>query len=90
MHRHITKVHDKKLPVTDGFAAKKALKIKENKNCEICGKRFLKSETLKHHIETVHEVKKSTSEKLDCSLNKYVVSIHERKKQFQYNICDSN
>ena len=78
------------MPVTEAsFAAKKILKIKENKTCKICGKRFLRSETLKNHIETVHEGKKSTSEKLDCSLNKYVVSIHEGKKRFQCNICDS-
>ena len=47
------------------------------------------NDTLQYHIETVHEGKKPTSEKLDCSLNNYVVSIHEGKKQFQCNICDS-
>ena len=65
------------------------LKIKKNKTCEVCGKKFLRTETFKNHIEIVDEQKKSIIEKLDCSLYKYVVSIHEGKKQFQCNIFDS-
>ena len=65
--------------------------------CEICSSIFKTKETLKRHLQTVHEGKKpykcdicdsSFSEK--AKLKAHISIVHEGKKPFQCNICDAS
>ena len=63
--------------------------------CDICDSSFKSKKSLKRHITSVHEGKKSfkcdlcgTSFTRKPSLNIHVASVHEGKKPFRCNICD--
>ena len=65
--------------------------------CDICSSLFKTKHSLKRHIASVHDGKKSFKCNV-CNasfagkreLNRHVESVHERKKPFKCNICDAS
>ena len=64
--------------------------------CDICNSSFKTKETLKRHIESVHD-RKEPFKCIVCDvgfsqkhhLNAHKLSVHEGKKPFRCNICDA-
>ena len=107
--QHLSLVHGKTIKVkkepesSEENVEESKMKVKDSSvlekrhKCDICDYFFITKQSLKGHIESVHEGKKPFNCKI-CdkdftqkgALNIHVARIHEGKKPFECKICDTS